>query len=58
MLLDFRELTRYQHTETNTLICRANQFTGFYMMATLAVNELIFVVPLKHLVYSLAGINT
>ena len=28
------------HTETSQLICRANQLTGFYMMATLAFNEL------------------
>ena len=28
------------HTETSQLICSANQFTGFYMMATLAFNEL------------------
>ena len=27
--------------ETSQLICRANQLTGFYMMATLAFNELI-----------------
>ena len=27
--------------ETSQLICRANQFTGFYMMATLAFNELM-----------------
>ena len=26
--------------ETIQLICRANQLTGFYMMATLAFNEL------------------
>ena len=26
--------------ETSQLICRANQLTGFYMMATLAFNEL------------------
>ena len=29
------------HIETSQLICRANQLTGFYMMATLAFNELI-----------------
>ena len=28
------------HTETSQLICRVNQLTGFYMMATLAFNEL------------------
>ena len=27
--------------ETSQLICRANQLTGFYMMATSAINELI-----------------
>ena len=26
--------------ETSQIICRANQFTGFYMMGTLAFNEL------------------
>ena len=29
------------HIETGQLICRANQLTGFYMVATLASNELI-----------------
>ena len=28
--------------ETRQLICIANQLTGFYVMATLAFNELIF----------------
>ena len=28
------------HIETSQLICRASQLTGFYMMATLAFNEL------------------
>ena len=28
------------HIETSQLICSANQLTGFYMMATLALNEL------------------
>ena len=28
------------HIETSQLVCRANQLTGFYMMATLAFNEL------------------
>ena len=28
------------HIETSQLICSANQMTGFYMMATLAFNEL------------------
>ena len=28
--------------ETRQLICSANQLTGFYVMATLAFNELIF----------------
>ena len=31
------------HMETSHLICRANQLTGFYMIATLALNELISV---------------
>ena len=31
----------YQHIETNQLICRENQFAGFYLMTTLAFNELI-----------------
>ena len=32
-----------QHVETSLLICRANPFLydGFYMMATLAFNELM-----------------
>ena len=30
-----------QHIETSQLICSANQLTGFYIMATLALNELI-----------------
>ena len=29
-----------QHIETSQLICFANQLTGFYMMATLAFNDL------------------
>ena len=29
------------HIETRQLICSANQLSGFYMMATLAFNELI-----------------
>ena len=29
-----------QHIETSQLICSANPLTGFYMMATLALNEL------------------
>ena len=28
------------HADTNQLICSASQLTGFYMMATLAFNEL------------------
>ena len=31
----------FHHTETSQLICRANQLTGFYMIATLSFNELI-----------------
>ena len=30
----------YYHRDPSQLICSANQLTGFYMMATLAVNEL------------------
>ena len=29
------------HTETSQLICIVNQLTGFYMITTLASNELI-----------------
>ena len=29
------------YRETSQLICRANQMTGFYIMATLAFNELM-----------------
>ena len=36
------------HIETSQLVCSANQLTGFYMMATLAFNELIQ--PRTHLV--------
>ena len=28
------------HIETSQLVCRANQLTGFYMVSTLAFNEL------------------
>ena len=41
---NFDELTKCQschHIETSQLIYSANQLTGFYMMATLAFNELI-----------------
>ena len=31
----------FHHIETNQLICRANQLTGFYMMGTLVVKGLI-----------------
>ena len=37
--------SKYQccpHIETSQLICCANQLTGFYMRATLALNELNF----------------
>ena len=30
----------WHHIETSQLICRANQLTGFYMMATLVFNKL------------------
>ena len=36
----------YHHIETSQLIWRANQLTGFYMMATLAVNELMIIYSL------------
>ena len=29
------------HTETSPLICRANQWTGFYMMGTSVMKELM-----------------
>ena len=32
------------HIETSQLICFANQLTRFYMMATLAFNELILMI--------------
>ena len=33
---------RCHHIETSQLICRTNQLTGFYMMATLAFNNLTY----------------
>ena len=33
------------HIEISQLICRANELTGFYMMATLAFNELMLINP-------------
>ena len=39
------------HTETSQLICRANQLTSFYMMATLAFNELIFLMQILVVVF-------
>ena len=35
------EKQNFYHIETSQLIYRANQSTGFYMMATSAFNELI-----------------
>ena len=32
----------WHHTDTSQLICRANQWSGFYMKATLAFNELTY----------------
>ena len=32
------------HIETSQLICSPNQLTGFYMIATMAFNDLIFLV--------------
>ena len=37
--------------ENSQLICRANQLTGFYMMATLAFNELSNTSPILSLEY-------
>ena len=34
------------HIETSQLICRANQFTGFYMTETLTVKALSAVMPI------------
>ena len=31
------------YMETSQLICYANQLTGFYMMATLAFNEIVYI---------------
>ena len=55
------------HIETSQLICRANQLTGFYMMTTLAFNELSWlylnpslpaeIAPLPHFFYSLQHIS-
>ena len=45
------------HIETSRLICFASQSTGFYMMATLAFNELIKTVDhsvLEALAFALA----
>ena len=42
-LVNFLKLNKSQscyHIETSQLICPTNQVTGFYMMATLAFNEL------------------
>ena len=42
--VDHLQLIKYQschYIETSQLICSANQFTGFYMIATLEFNELI-----------------
>ena len=36
------------HIETSQLICRANELTGFYMMATLAFNELMLINPVNN----------
>ena len=35
------------HRETSQLTCSANQLTGFYMMATLAFNELVMLQKLN-----------
>ena len=35
---------RLQLVESSVIVCRANQFTGFYMMTTLAFNELLSVI--------------
>ena len=39
------------HTETSQLICRANQLTGSYMMATSVSNELIAISSTQFLKY-------
>ena len=36
----YKHTHTHTHTETSQLICRPNQLAGFYMMATLAFNEL------------------
>ena len=46
-LLDLIKHQSCHHIETSQFICRANQLTGFYMMAILVLNELK--APLLHL---------
>ena len=44
-----KELTQScHHIETNQLIGKANQLTGFYMMVTLTFNELILEAAYGH----------
>ena len=43
---------RCYHKETSQMICRANQLTGFYMMRSLALNELILDLQ-NHLIVTL-----
>ena len=40
MLTKLSKRQSSHHIETSQLICSANQLTGFYMMGTLAFNEL------------------
>ena len=39
---------RPYHVETNPLICKANQWTGFYMIGTSVMNDLISNLQLIH----------
>ena len=32
----------FNHIRASQLICKANQFTGFYMMETLVINRLVY----------------
>ena len=41
LLIELIKRQSCRHIETSQLICRANQLTSFYMMATLAFNELM-----------------
>ena len=43
-----QETQSWHHIETSQLICRANQLTGFHIMATLAFNELMLINPVTN----------